>query len=226
MNFIFPGIITFSHFKRKTYSTQTTQTTAAMKATSRTLTAVTLALLLSFSTLIGTVQCAELSKEEKHKRAVEAMENKLKNIKLNDQGRSLPFIVNGPNGETLFIVKYSDGSYKTSPTGVPVSPSPDDITRWLFVQEDGSLGETPSPEYAEKIKKRAEKYHRVRRESGDSEEMGMEGSSGSGSSGSGSGYGHGSGRMRGVDKKRYNRQKYLDREKRIRKAQMRRKVEV
>ena len=149
------------------------------------------------------------------------MEAKLKNIKLNEHGRSLPFIVNGPNGETLFVVKHSDGTYKTSPSGVPVAPSPDDVTRWLFVQADGSLGESPAPEYAEKIRQRAAKYHRVKRESGSEGSAGdMEGSSGS-SSGSASNL-----KLKGIDKKRYNRQKYLEREKRIRKAQMRRKVEV
>lgn len=207
------------------------------RSSNSTFATISLTLLVVFGALINFVQCVELSKEEKHQQAVEAMEKKLKNIKLNEHGRSLPFIVGGPNGETLFIVKYSDGTYKTSPTGVPVAPSPDDITRWLFVQEDGSLGESPAPEYAEKIKKRAEKYHRVKRGSesgseGEESGFGMEGSSSAAAGSSsaarnGRGYGGASGKdMKGVDKKKYNRQKYLEREKRIRKAQMRRKVEV
>ena len=100
---------------------------------------------------------SKVSDKEKHAKEVEKMEKKLASLKFGPDGKTHPFIVGGPNGETLFIVKYIDGSYKTAPSGIPVAPSPDDITRWLFVQDDGTLGERPAASFEEMLKKRLPK---------------------------------------------------------------------
>lgn len=86
------------------------------------------------------------SEEKKHRESdmVKKMKEKLIDLKdFGEDGKSEPFTVYGPYGETLFVVKTVDGNFETTPSGYRVAPSSEDITRWMFVQEDGTLGRSP-----------------------------------------------------------------------------------
>lgn len=84
------------------------------------------------------------TQKQKLNEAVKRMKEKI--VDLNEfgaDGRSKPFTVNGPYGETLFVVKTVDGNFETTPSGFRVAPTTEDVTKWMFVQEDGSLGRSP-----------------------------------------------------------------------------------
>ena len=90
-------------------------------------------------------EAEEEKKRQKLNEAVMKMKEKIVDLKeFGEDGRSKPFTVNGPHGETLFVVKTADGHFETTPSGFRVAPTAEDVTKWMFVQEDGSLGKSPA----------------------------------------------------------------------------------
>lgn len=117
----------------------------------------------------------EAKKRQKLNEAVKRMKEKIVDLKeFGEDGKSKPFTVNGPYGETLFVVKTADGNFETTPSGFRVEPTAEDVTKWMFVQEDGSLGKSPavksgSGKGKSKIKTKSARS-KPRRASGEEEE--------------------------------------------------------